>query len=174
MSQSKLPNPIVGRATIMINSAPDAVFAYIGHDFFVNYPKWSPEVVELEPLSSGPIQLGTMVRQVRVDQRRRIETRFRVTAFDDGRCLRFAGVPDPFVCTYELQRAAAPNSTSLTFTFEGFELRGYMVPFEKLIRVVVQDGAARTVRNVKRLVERRRPAPVTVGVGQPCATGDKK
>jgi len=130
-------------------------------------------VIELEQLSDGPIQLGTMVRQVRVDQRRRLETRFRVTTFDDGRCLRFAGVADPFVCTYELEHAAAPNTTGLTFTFEGFELRGYMKPFEKLIRVVVQDGAARTVRNVKRLVERRRPVALPPGAHQRGTIGDE-
>ena len=55
------------------------------------------------------------------------------------------------------------TSTTLTFTFEGFELRGYMKPFEKLIRVVVQDGAVRTVRNIKRLVERQRRVRPALG-----------
>lgn len=105
----------------MINSPPDAVFIFTGHDVFATYPNWSPEAVELGQLSHGPIQVRAIVRQVRVDQRRRLETRFRVTTFDVVRCLRFAGVPEPFVCTCELEHAAAPNSIGLTFTFEGFE-----------------------------------------------------
>lgn len=156
MFQSKLKEPVIGRATIVVNSPPNAIFDYIGVNFFANYPKWSPEVVELEQLSGGPVQLGTLARQVRVDQRRRLESRFEVTAYEADHCLRFAGVPDPFVCTYDLEPTGAPDCTTLTFTFEGFELRGYMKPFEKLIRVVVQDGAVRTVRNIKRLVERQR------------------
>jgi len=33
------------------------------------------------------------------------------------------------------------------------EIQLFMRPFEKLIRVVVQEGAERTVRNLKRLTE---------------------
>jgi hypothetical protein len=171
MFQSKLKDPVVGNASIVVNSPPDEIFEYIGVNFFANYPKWSPEVVELEQLSAGPMQLGTLARQVRVDQRRRLESRFQVTTYDQGRCLRFAGVPDPFVCTYVLDCAGTADRTNLTFTFEGFELRGYMKPFEKLIRAVVQDGAARTVRNIKRLVERQRRARPTLGAAQPREAG---
>ena len=171
MFQSKLKDPVVGRATLVVDSPPDAVFEYIGPNFFTNYPKWSPEVVELEQLSDGPMQLGTLARQVRVDQRRRLESRFQVTTYEPDRCLRFAGVPDPFVCTFELERTGAADRTSLSFIFEGFELRGYMKPFEKLIRVVVQDGAVRTVRNLKRLIERQRRARPPLGAVPPRAVG---
>jgi len=177
MFQSKLKDPVVGRATIFVKSPPDEIFDYIGLNFFTNYPKWSPEVVELEQLSDGPMQLGTLGRQVRVDQRRRLESRFKVTTYDFGRCLRFAGVPDPFVCTFDLERmerTGATDGTTLTFTFEGFELRDYMKPFEKLIRVVVQDGAARTVGNIKRLIERQRRVRPPLGAPQPRAAGGGK
>jgi hypothetical protein len=171
MFQSRLRDPVVGRATIIVHSPAHDIFEYIGVNFFANYPKWSPEVVELEQLSGGPLQLGTQARQVRVDQRRRLESRFEVTEYEAGRRLRFAGVPDPFVCTYELEPTDAPDRTSLTFTFEGFELRGYMKPFEKLIRVVVQDGAERTVRNIRRLVERQRRVRSPVSAVLPRMTG---
>jgi hypothetical protein len=45
------------------------------------------------------------------------------------------------------------SSTRVTFTFELPKLELFMRPFEKLIRVVAQDGAERTVRNLKRLIE---------------------
>ena len=65
----------------------------------------------------------------------------------------FEGVPDPFRCTFDIRAVDPGNRTSLTFTFEGLELRAHMRPFEKLIRRVVQDGAVRTTRNIKNLIE---------------------
>jgi hypothetical protein len=45
------------------------------------------------------------------------------------------------------------KSAELVFTFELTEIQMVMRPFEKLIRVVIQEGAERTVRNLKRLTE---------------------
>ncbi len=166
MRQSRLKNPVVGRAEIVIRSTPGTIFDFIGVNLFSNYPRWSPEVVELEQLSDGEIAVGTMARQVRIDQGRRLESKFQVTKFEVGKCLVFDGVPDPFRCTFEI-RAIDPNvKTNLTFTFEGLELRPHMRPFEKLIRRVVQDGAVRTTRNIKHLIEfheRRRARSSSTG-----------
>ncbi|MGF1562088.1 MAG: SRPBCC family protein [Geminicoccaceae bacterium] len=153
MFNSKLENPIVGRASAVIQSPPETVFQYIGVDFFTNYPKWSPEVVELNQLSDGAMGVGMLARQVRTDQGRRIESKFEVTAFEPHKQLVFSGVPDPFRCTYDLVPVEDGAATELTFIFEGFELRPHMRPFEKLIRRVVQDGAVRTTGNLKRLIE---------------------
>lgn len=153
MHQSKLKNPVVGRAGIAIKSTPGTIFDFIGVNFFANYPRWSPEVVELEKLSRGHIAVGTLGRQVRVDQKRRLESKFQVTRFDVGRCVVFEGVPDPFRCTFDIRTVDEDDKARLTFMFEGLELRPYMRPFEKLIRHVVQEGAVRTARNIKHLVE---------------------
>ena len=45
------------------------------------------------------------------------------------------------------------DQTRLTFVFELTRLDFFMRPFEKLIRVAVQEGAQRTVRNIKGLLE---------------------
>ena len=153
MDQPRLKNPVVGRAEIVIRSTPGTIFDFIGVNFFSNYPRWSPEVVELEKLSDGEIAVGTLGRQVRNDQRRRLESKFEVTKFEVARSVVFEGVPDPFRCTFVIRSIDAKVKTSLTFTFEGLELRPYMRPFEKLIRRVVQDGAVRTTRNIKHLIE---------------------
>ncbi len=153
MSQPRLKKPVVGRAEIVIRSTPDTIFEFIGVGFFTNYPRWSPEVVELEQLSDGEIGVGTMARQIRIDQRRGLESKFQVTKFEVGECVEFKGVPDPFRCTFDIRAINPGAKTNLTFTFEGLELRSYMRPFEKLIRRVVQDGAVRTTRNIKHLIE---------------------
>ncbi len=134
------------------------IFGYLGDGFFENYPKWSPEVVELECLSDGPVKLGTIARQVRIDQGRRTETRFKINVYERNKRLGFAGISDPFRCVYELGNKNSGKSSELVFTFELTEIQMVMRPFEKLIRVVIQEGAERTVRNLKRLTEAARQA----------------
>lgn len=146
-------DPVVGSASITIGHPTEDLFRFIGVDFFRNYPKWSPEVIQLESLTEGPVKLGTVIRQVRVDQGHRTDSKFRVNIFEPNKRLCFAGVSDPYRCTYELSELNGGNASRLTFTFELLEIQMFMRPFEKLIRSVVQDGSDRTVRNIKRLVE---------------------
>jgi hypothetical protein len=145
--------PVVARASIRIERSPSDIFKYLGDGFFENYPRWSPEVVELERITDGPLRLGTIARQVRIDQGRRSETRFKIDIYERDKRLGFAGISDPFRCVYELRGLDSGNSSELAFTFELAELQIFMLPFEKLIRVVVQEGSERTVRNIKRLTE---------------------
>lgn len=153
--------PVVAKARIAIECPPAEIFRYLGDGFFENYPKWSPEVIELERITDGPLKLGTIARQVRVDQGRRTETRFTITVYEPGKRLGFAGVSDPFRCIYELRDINPGKSAELIFTFELSEIQMFMRPFEKLIRVVVQEGAERTVRNLKQLTEASKCAPAS-------------
>ena len=146
-------DPVVGKASITIQRPTEVVFKFISIEFFDNYPKWSPEVIQLEQLTEGPVRLGTIARQVRVDQGHRSESKFRVNVYEPNKRLSFSGVSDPYRCTYELQELSPENTTQLSFTFELLELQLFMLPFEKLIRTVIQDGSTRTVRNIKRLLE---------------------
>ena len=145
--------PVIGSASTLVECSAMDLFKYIGNGLFQNYPKWSPEVKELEQLTPGPVQLGTEGRQVRVDQGRRSESRFKIFAYEPGVRLTLVGVSDPFRCTYEFRDINSDNSTRLTFTFELLELLVVMRPFEALVRVAIKDGAERTVQNIKRLVE---------------------
>jgi len=146
--------PVIGRASITIDRPLETIFEYISIDFFHNYPKWSPEVLMLESVTEGPVKLGTIARQVRVDQGHRTDSKFKVTHYEPNKCLAFTGVSDPYRCTYEMAEInKGNNAVRLNFTFELLEIQLFMRPFEKLIRTVIQDGAERTVRNIKRLIE---------------------
>jgi hypothetical protein len=144
---------VIAKASTLVERSSVDIFRYLGDEFFENYPKWSPEVIELEQITDGPVKLGTMARQVRIDQGRRTETRFTINSYEPGKRLGFTGVSDPFRCVYELEEIEPGKSARLTFIFELTEIQMFMRPFEKLIRVVVQEGAERTVRNLKRLTE---------------------
>ncbi|ESQ14035.1 MAG TPA: polyketide cyclase [Chromatiaceae bacterium] len=139
------------QANIEIQRAPESVYRFITDDFARNYPRWSPEVKELRLLSKGPLRVGTLARQVRVDQGRRTESTFKITQMQPHQRLTFQGTSFPFVVDYRI--GAGNAHTKLSFTFELRRLDLMMRPFEKLIRVAVQEGAERTVRNLKRLIE---------------------
>ena len=153
--------PIVSKASIVIARPPEEVFRFIGADFFKNYCRWSPEVQELKQLSPGSVGVGTKARQVRVDQGHRTESIFGVTVFQPHSRVCFEGISNPYKCDYELKGNEGDGSTRVTFVFELPKLELYMRPFEKLIRVVLQDGAERTVRNLKRLIEAESTACVS-------------
>ncbi|WP_348758856.1 SRPBCC family protein [Candidatus Methylocalor cossyra] len=144
----------MAKASTVIQKPVEEVFHFVGDEFFANYPRWSPEVVELHRLSEGPLQKGTTARQVRIDHGHRTETTFAVSEFQPHRRICFTGLSNAFFCSYEFERAGSPGAaTRVAFTFELKELEPYMRPFEKLIRAAVQDGVERTVKNLKGLIE---------------------
>lgn len=149
-------DPVIGRANTIVTCSSAELFRFLGEGLFDNYPKWSPEVKELQQLTPGPVRLGTEGRQVRVDQGRRSESKFKISAFEPGQRITLVGVSDPFRCTYELQEITPAQSTKLTFTFELLEILAIMRPFEGLVRVAIKDGADKTVQNIKRLVEAKK------------------
>ena len=100
----------------------------------------------------GPIMLGTICRQVRIDQGNRTESTFKVKFFDLGARICFEGVSNPYRCDYVIESISV-SSSRLTFVFELLSLDLHVRPFEKLVRIAVQDGTERTVRNIKKLVE---------------------
>lgn len=146
-------NHVAAKAGITIHCPAEEVFKFIGADFFANYPRWSPEVIELKPLTPGEVGVGMTARQVRVDQGNRSESSFKVTIYEPCRRIRFEGVSDPYVCDYMLEAGDSGKATRVVFVFELLRLELYMRPFEKLIRLAIQDGAERTVRNIKHLIE---------------------
>ncbi len=154
--------PVVGKAHTIVECPTGEIFRYLGEGLFENYPKWSPEVKELEQITPGPVKLGTEGRQVRVDQGRRTESKFKISTYEPDVRLTIIGISDPYRCTYELQAINPEKSTKLTFSFELLEILAIMRPFEGLVRVAIKDGAVRTVQNIKRLVEAEKGKRVSI------------
>ncbi|MBS1213174.1 MAG: hypothetical protein H6R26_1791 [Proteobacteria bacterium] len=150
-------SPLVASATISIHRPPEDVFNFIGDRFFINYPRWSPEVRELKQIGSGPVQVGTHARQVRVDLGHRSESIFAVTALEPAQRVCFTGLSSPYRCDYEIARLGSHGSTRLVFTFELPTLEMYLRPFKQVIRDAIGSGAERTVRKLKCLVESESP-----------------
>jgi AICAR transformylase/IMP cyclohydrolase PurH len=144
--------PVVGEASIEIDKPIHDVFAYIGEQFYENYPKWAVEVVKLEPLDGKKVFVGAKARQVRQDQGTVVESVFEITHFQPAMMLTFKGLTEPYVHSYLLESDDENKSTRLTFRFELTEIEVFMRPFQKLIRAAIEDGAENTVENIKNLI----------------------
>jgi hypothetical protein len=143
---------IAAKADTLIFHEIESVFRFVALEFPKNYPRWSPEVSKLEPLTAGPVQPGYQARQVRVDQGQKTDSIFEVSEMIAPKRIIFRGISAPYVSTYEFDDLNA--STRLIFTFELSELEAHLRPFEKLIRIALADGAKRTVKRLKLLIER--------------------
>jgi hypothetical protein len=49
----------------MIQAHASLLFHRPAGAFFENYPKWFPEVLELEPRTPGPVELGPQARHIK-------------------------------------------------------------------------------------------------------------
>ena len=147
-----LSKPVVGEASIEINKPVHNVFSYIGEHFFDNYPKWSVEVVEFEPLDGKEVFIGAKAKQVRKDNGAEVESVFEITDYQPSIKLIFKGLTEPYQHSYLLESSEHKQPTRLTFRFELLELEVFMRPFEKLIRSAIEEGAENTVENIKNLI----------------------
>lgn len=146
--------PVAGRSEGVINCPSKKAYAFIGDEFFKNYPKWCPQVVEVEELSPPPVRSGSKGRQVTRDRGIDSESTFQVAEFAPASVFEIQGVSEPFRSSYEFHQESG-NKTRIVFTFELKELDLVMRPFQKLIRNALQEGAEQTIENIKMLLEGR-------------------
>lgn len=144
--------PISGEASISIKKSIADVFHFIGVRFYENYPKWTPEVIELKPLDGNDIFVGAKTKQVREDQGSTTESIFEFTEYEPILKIIFKGLDQPYSHSYLLETSEGNQTTKLTFKFELLEIDVFMRPFQKLIRASIEDGAENTVENIKNLM----------------------
>jgi len=136
--------------SILIRRRIEDVHQFVATDFFENHPTWSPEVCELEKLSSGEMRVGVIGRQVRADGGVRTEARFQVTRFTPLLELRFASRTKPrFEVCYRFETVA--SNTRLTFNFN-LELPFLIRPLRHRVGEAVKRGGSRVLHNVKILL----------------------
>jgi hypothetical protein len=139
------------KASIEINRPILEVFEYVGENFFENYQKWAPEVTQLKPLNTLEISEGAQAQQVRMEQGQRLESVFEVSEYDRPKRLTLKGISQPYRNSYEFY-VCGNDSTGLDFEFELLEVDMFMRPFEKLIRMSIEEGAEHTLANIKSLL----------------------
>ena len=147
-----ISRPVIGKASIEINKPITFVFCFVGKRFFDNYPKWAVEVSEFKPLTGKNIFVGARAQKTRIEQGKKIESIFEVSEFEALKKMTFIGVDAKFRNTYHFLARDDKDLTELEFSFELLELDLFMRPFEKLIRMSIEEGAENTVENIKNLL----------------------
>ncbi|MBK1724032.1 SRPBCC family protein [Thiocystis violacea] len=142
---------VKAEAQALIACPPTQVFAFVAEDFVRNYPRWSPEVELMEAITEGPLQVGWVGRQVRVDKGRRTRSEFRVVVFDHASELRFEGLDDPFRIQYRFE--PCEGQTRVSFAFELERLSPGMMFFLGTVRRFAQESAERMMSQLKVLIE---------------------
>ncbi|MFI3135339.1 MAG: SRPBCC family protein [Methylococcaceae bacterium] len=142
---------VVGEASIGIKASSKEVFSFIAENFFLNYPKWTPEIVALESLDGSTIFVGAKGRQVREDNGALVESLFEIVEYTPYSSFILQGSNIPYRNTY-LTAREDDDQTRLTFRFELLDIELFMRPFEKLIRIAIEEGAENAVEKIKELV----------------------
>jgi Polyketide cyclase / dehydrase and lipid transport len=144
--------PVSGEASIVIKANSKEVFCFIAENFFLNYQKWAPEVIELEPLDGDKVFVGSKGKQGREDNDSLVESTFEITEYSPYSLFILQGLSNPYRHTYLIDSEGQGAQTKLTFRFDLLEIEIFMRPFEKLIRVAIEDGAEAAVENIKNLL----------------------
>ncbi len=152
MVSFKMARSIYGSAHATIACPLEKAFDYVGRRFFENYPRWSPQIVEFEPLCEGLARPGATARQVTLERGVRTESTIEISAFSPPHLLELRGLTEPFSSSYEFEPAPG-GATNLSFTFVLEQENLFMRPFERLLRATLQEGAERTIDNLKSLLE---------------------
>ena len=106
---------VVGKAHTLIQRPPKDIFDFVGANFLTNYPRWSPEVVELKPLTEGPVKVGTYVTRfgsTRADVRSQLS---RSWLFNLANAFASKGYPTPTDATIFLIYAGRGDRQELSF-----------------------------------------------------------
>lgn len=147
-----LSKPLIGKAEMEIGKTVADVFDYVGENFFENYPKWALEVIEFEVLQEHRIGVGSRARQVRIEQGQKVESIFEITEFLPMQKLALESVNEDFSEEYDFIEGKTQEEAKLAISFELLHVDFFMRPFEKLIRMAIEEGLRNSLENIKLLV----------------------
>ncbi|MBU2569238.1 MAG: hypothetical protein KJ725_04250 [Gammaproteobacteria bacterium] len=147
-----LSKPLIGKADIGLEKTVADVFDYVGFHFFDNYPKWALEVIEFEVLQEQPIGVGSRAKQVRIEQGQKVESTFEITEFMPLQKFALESVNQEFREVYTFKENEESDFTRLEISFELLHVDFFMRPFEKLIRVAIEEGLQNSLENILTLL----------------------
>lgn len=154
--QIKLPfdpnQPVTGESSVIIDKPQDVVFSFVAENYFDNYRKWAPEVIDVQPLAEAKVVVGTKGKQIREDNGEQVESIFEVTEFSPHSRFVLQGISPRYQSTYVTEANDQFDQTKLTFRFDLLEIELFMRPFVKLIRAAIEEGAENTVAKIKDLI----------------------
>jgi hypothetical protein len=158
------------RRTYRVARSAEQVFDVIGTHLYENHPRWEREVVEIRPLTPGPVRLGSRAVMVREEYGRRSEGTYEITAFEPGRLVSARHLDGPM--DFDLSFGLAPvdeRSCDLTVSVD-MALRGRLRPLSPLLGIQLPGRSDRISRSCIALVEAGPPAAVASWAAGPEAS----
>lgn len=142
-------------ATYRLDRTPEEVFDVIGTHCYENHPRWEREVVEIRPLTPGPIGLGSRAIMVRQEFGRRSETEYEVTAFEPARRIAFRHPQASMLFELGMDlREAGASATDLTVHVR-MEPKGALRLLSPLLALQLPRRSDRITRQMIGVVEAR-------------------
>ena len=139
--------------SIEIDRRPEDVFAYL--DDVERHGEWQRELVNAKLETSGPVGVGTRVRESRKFGRREQDTSYEITEHEPPRRTAFRGTAGPIrpVGTVTLEPLGDGSRTrvSLDFDLQGHGLMGKV--FTPLARMQARKEIARSQEQLKTKLE---------------------
>ena len=143
---------IRNRHDVIVRRPLAEVFDFVAVHNYENHPRWEPEVLEVRPLSDGPIRVGHRAVMVRKDFGKVSETTHEVTAFDPGERIAFRHVDGPMDFEITFSFAAVPEGTHIRVDVAA-QPHGAMRLMSPLFRIRMPRVGARLSNNLRCLVE---------------------
>lgn len=146
--------------TYHVARSADQVFDVIGTHLFENHPRWEREVVEIRPLTPGPVRVGSRAVMVREEYGRRTEGTYEIAAFEPGRLVAARHLDGPMDFALSFRVAPLDGTTSdLTVTVD-MALRGRLRRLSPLLGIQLPGRSDRISRSMVALAEAGPPAAV--------------
>jgi uncharacterized membrane protein len=143
---------IKSEMSIIIHRPIQEVFDFVSD--FQNGPQWQSGLLEVHPLTEGPLGVGTRFTSLRKSMGRTMESGIEFVAFELNKKMAiksFSG-SSPFKQTFFFE--TLPDGTRLTTRFE-LEMRGLMGLAEPLIAPIVRREMKADFSRMKEMVESR-------------------
>ena len=129
----------------VINGLASDIFAYLTD--IEKGTEWQAELLEAGQTSTGPMGVGTTIREVRRFMGRRMETVFLITEFEQDQKMSFKSTSAPFPLRGQYTLEGAEEGTRVTFSIEA-DLSGV---FKMAETIVVQSAKRQMDADISKL-----------------------
>lgn len=145
---------IVHEHSRKVNRSAEDTFDFIGTHMYENHPRWEKEVVEIRPLTPGPVGVGSRAVMVREEFGRRSEEEYEITEFEPGRRIA-AHHPEDAAMDFRIAFDIEPldgDSCMLSVEVQ-IQTKGWMRLFEPVMKLAMPKRGKRIVDDLVNVVE---------------------
>ena len=139
------------KASTRINRPIENVFEFVAVNHFRNHPRWDPNIIELTPMQSGPVAVGSTAR---VQRRKGTENEvLEVVEFQPPRRFATRDNIGPFLLSVTCLIEPVEPQTSRLILIANTTVAGPMRIVAPLLRPIFARQMRKSLRRIKMMVE---------------------